>query len=190
MNSKPFLHIHVVGHQNTRESALWSVTMSRARAASPASSLRRSPPPTWGKRDDIADALGDGSGWWNFGKRFDGAARPATWGRHADADGGSGAGDALLWWCVLFCRCYCTGYSNSAGRGQCACLGSSLCLFVSWMEDGVLQWVGHGSALMIWKSELRANSKLSCFCFLCFVQLKPWSCVQSQTTDELLNGNE
>lgn len=37
----------------SRESALWSVTMSRARAASPASPPRWSPPP-WGKRDDIA----------------------------------------------------------------------------------------------------------------------------------------
>jgi hypothetical protein len=74
--------------EGSRESALWSVTMSRARAASPASPPRWSPPPTptnRGKRDDMAGGGGawvwDGSGWGFFGEAIlKGAARPATGG--------------------------------------------------------------------------------------------------------------
>jgi hypothetical protein len=61
--------------EGSRESALWSVTMSRARAASPASPTRWSSPPPWWKRDDMA---GSGGAWvWVFGMRLVGDFREA-----------------------------------------------------------------------------------------------------------------
>ena len=117
--------------EGSRESALWSVTMSRARAASPASPPRWSPPPPWwwGKRDDIAGgawALGWVGGF--LGGDLKRAARPATWGRRTDTAKGerSGAGGALLWWCVLFCcrYWYSTGRAR-VGDADALCFGGA-----------------------------------------------------------------
>jgi hypothetical protein len=90
--------------EGSRESALWSVTMSRARAASPGSPPRWSPPPApapGGKRDDMA---GGGRGWGGSGLGIfgegaaisNGAARPATGGRQTEERARGGRCVALV----------------------------------------------------------------------------------------------
>ena len=130
--------------EGSRESALWSVTMSRARAASPASPPRGwSPPPPpppwwWGKRDDIA------SGAWALGwvGGFPGgdlkrAARPATWGRRTDTDKGERSGGCVAL-VVRFVLLSLLVFHWARPRGRCRCallrwgaarsVGSVLCL--------------------------------------------------------------